>query len=193
MSKKTNKKVIKSSQNKQQNSTKKYLICMLGWRSMVTGILVAVLLYNVIQKNNGYKWITQSLLKGNWELIRKHPNATLTERYQAKLGFDYSFLNYINERTPDTAIILFPSSEHITEKGGNMQLSSNITNKLWVTHFVYPRRILYKTEQGTNPLYDSVTHVAICAACGYEDLNYEITQRSYYDILPKQKENINIK
>ncbi|MDR1416364.1 MAG: glycosyltransferase family 2 protein, partial [Prevotellaceae bacterium] len=112
-------------------------------------------------------------------------NATLDERYQMKLGFDYVFLNHIKQNTPEDAVILFPLKKCTTEKGGDSQLSGNINSKYWVTHFVYPRRILYKDEQETNSRYSDVTHVAIVAGHGYEDLNYPVMERYYFTVLPK--------
>ncbi|MDR2685048.1 MAG: hypothetical protein LBB53_06675 [Prevotellaceae bacterium] len=165
-----------------------WLFKALGWQNILAAIVVVFVLYTVADENDGYKWVKESLLKSNWEIVKKYPKAALNERLQMKLGFDYAFLNYIKEHTPDTAIILFPIREQILEKGGNMQLTSNIASKFWVTHFVYPRRILYMEEKAANPLYKNVTHVAICAMHGYEELEYEMPQRAWFDVLPKKSE-----
>jgi hypothetical protein len=164
---------------------------VLGWRSMLAAVAVAILVYNVVDKNSGYQWVTKNYLQGNWEHIRKYPNATLEERNQMKLGFSYVFLNYIVKHTPDTAIILFPLKKHITENANGTQLTSDVTAKNWATYFIYPRRIVYKDDKDTDPLYSKVTHVAICAAHGYEDLDYQVFQRAYFDVLPKKAKNEN--
>jgi hypothetical protein len=167
-------------------SKKQWLKDMLGFRSIFVAVIISVVLYQVVDKNNGYNWAWNSLLKGNWELIRKYPNTTLEERYQMKLGYDFAFLNYIKKNTPDTAIILFPKRELITEKVENTQLGSAIGNKMWVTHFIYPRRVIYKEEDTVNPLYKNVTHIAICAGHGYDELEYNVEQRTYFGVFPKK-------
>jgi hypothetical protein len=106
-----------------------------------------------------------------------------------KVGVDYTFLNYVKQNTPENAVILFPLPEHVTEKSGNMQLTDNILSKNWATYFVYPRRVIYKSEAETNPLYGDITHVAICAGHGYEDLEYAVRKRSAYAVLPRRVDN----
>ncbi|GHT11061.1 hypothetical protein AGMMS4956_03490 [Bacteroidia bacterium] len=165
---------------------KQWLLRAIGFKSLLLAVVVGLLLYGGIPKNSGYQWTFVNYLKGNWDFIQAHDTATLDEIYQMKCGFDYAYLNYIKQHTPDTAIILFPLKEYLTEKGGDMQLSGNVGSKMWVTHFVYPRRILYKDEAEINPLYKDVTHVAIVAARGYEDLDYFVQQRAYFDIQPKK-------
>ena len=163
-----------------------WLAGALGLRSILIAGAVGLIIYVSLTQNPGYTWAWQSYLKGNYDFICKYPNATLDERLQMKLGFDYSFLHYINQNTPEDAVILFPDTKHITEKAGNMQLSDNVVMKMWVTHFVYPRRILYANEAETNPLYKDVTHVAICAGHGYEKLEYSVENRPAFIVLPQK-------
>ncbi|MDR1407730.1 MAG: hypothetical protein LBJ23_06770 [Tannerella sp.] len=157
----------------------------LGLRSALVAALAALGIYVSITQNVGYQWTWSGYLKGNWDFIREHPHLTPEERLQAKLGFDYAFLNFVKQNTPDDAVILFPRQEHITEKVGNNQLTVNIASKMWVTHFVYPRRIVYRDEAETNPLYRDITHVAICAMHGYEDMDYEVNPQQPFAIFPR--------
>lgn len=158
----------------------------LGIRSMAVAMAGCFLLYTAISMEEGYQWVWNGLLKGNWTYIRQHRHASLEERNQMKMGFNYAYLNYIKKNTPDDAIILFPLKEHITEQSGNMKLGGEITAKNWVTHFVYPRKALYKDEEATNPLYGRVTHVAIIAGHGYEDLEYEVREKPAFAVFPKK-------
>jgi hypothetical protein len=169
--------------------TGRWLKKVSGFRSIVVALAGGLLLYWLITGNSGYWWVWEKLLKGNMETIWEHRTATLDERYQMKLGFDYVFWNFIKQNTPDTAVILFPLKELNTEKGGNAQLTDKTNSKYWVTHFVYPRRVLYKDEQDTNPRYNDVTHVAIVAGHGYDDLDYRVSERTYFTVLPKQVKN----
>ncbi|MDR2423941.1 MAG: hypothetical protein LBD59_04355 [Prevotellaceae bacterium] len=160
-----------------------------GVRSMAVGLAGAVLLYMGLSMNEGYKWVWTGLLKSNWKVIRTHKNATIEERYAMKVGFDYSYLNYIKKNTPEDAIILFPPHEHLSKTVDNQKLSNQIGSKKWVTHFLYPRRVLYQTEKDKNPLYNQVTHVAITAGYGYEYLEYTVNEQPPFAVFPKRKTN----
>jgi hypothetical protein len=159
----------------------------LGIRSIAVTIVVGLLLYNGISMSAGYQWVWERLLKGNWNIIKVHRKANLEERNQMKLGFDYTYLSHIKKHTPEDAIILFPLKTHITEKNGDQKLSNNITSKNWVTHFVYPRTVLYKDEKDTNPLYSKITHIAIIAGHGYEDVEYEVQQKHAFTVISKKR------
>ncbi|MDR2814678.1 MAG: hypothetical protein LBB79_08525 [Prevotellaceae bacterium] len=162
-----------------------------GFKSMALAVVGGLLFYGAAHDNSGYQWVWTNLLKGNWDFIQKHRKATLDERYQMKLGFDYVFCSYVRDNTPEDAVILFPLKKYNTEKGGDYQLTRAINVKNWVTHFVYPRKALYKDEQETNPRYHDVTHVAIIAGHGYEDLDYPVRERSYFTVLPKKAQTVN--
>ena len=166
-----------------------WLIYALNFRGLLVAGLIAFGIYTGVTQNSGYRWIWQGYLKGNWNFIRQHSGASQEERLQMKLGFDYTFLNFIKKNTPDDAIILFPKDEYITEKSGNMQLTPNILSKMWATHFVYPRSVVYRSEAETNPLYNEVTHIAICAGHGYEDLDYAMEERAAFAVFPKHSIN----
>jgi hypothetical protein len=180
---------VVSDNEKQTPVFKNWLSKAFGIRSIVVTIVVGLLLYKGISMDKGYQWVWESLLKGNWEHIQVHRKASIEERNQMKLGFDYAYLNYIKKNTPEDAIIMFPLRTHITEQSGKQKLSSSINSKSWVTHFLYPRTALYKDEKDTNPLYDKVTHIAIVAGHGYEDLDYEVKEKDAFTVLPKKRFN----
>ncbi len=179
---------MKATSNKKSKplTVKKWIACVFGWRSLLVSFLFIGIVYKVIDTNNGYNWVWNNLLKGNWTLMKKYPNLTLEQRYEMKTGFNYSFLNYIKKHTPDTAVILFPEKQYITETCGKMQLGKEITNKMWITHFIYPRVPLFKGTSDT-VYFSSVTHIAICAAHGYENLHYPVYQRACFNVLPIDK------
>jgi hypothetical protein len=181
--------IRKTIPRKPQNPLRQWFWHAFGFKSIGLALLSGLLVYAAMRKNSGYTWVWTNYLKGNWEFIKAHDTATIEQINEMKIGFNYVFLNYVKKHTPDTAVILFPLRSQITEKGGNMQLGIDVSVKMWATHFVYPRRILYKDEYGENPLYDSVTHVAIAAAHGYDDLDYFVQKRAYFDVLPKKINN----
>jgi hypothetical protein len=173
-------------QAKKQLTKRKWLSRVLGFRSVLITSILCLIVYNCVTKIDSYNWVWNGLLKSNYELTKKYPNMTLDERLSMKLGLDYSYLKMIRENTPDTAVILFQEKQYITEKVGTQALGS-IVNKMWVTHFLYPRTILYKEEKETNPYYNKITHIAITAGHGYDDLDYSVSERQYFTILPKYK------
>lgn len=158
-----------------------------GVRSLMVALAGGLLLYWTITGNKGYWWVWEKLLRDNWVLIHQHRTATLDERYQMKLGFDYVFWDFLKQHTPNSAVILFPLKAHNTEKVGNQQLTDKSNSKYWITHFVYPRRVLYKDEQDTNSRYNDVTHVAIVAGHGYDDLEYRVSDPPAFTVLPKSQ------
>lgn len=187
------KQAITNANKSQKPPMTKWLGNVFGPKSIGLAILGAILLNFCISENQGYNWAWNVLMKENWKSVRKYPNATIDERNQMKLGFNYVFLNHIVQNTPEDAIILFPYKDQIQDKGGEYQLSHDIAVKPYVTHFIYPRKAVYKDEAATNPYYKKVTHVAIIAGHGYEDLDYDVYQRTYFTIMPKKANDTTLK
>ncbi len=169
------------------NHTGAWLRKAAGPKSLLLLLAGGLLLYAAVAGNEGYNWAWNSLLKGNWELTRKHAGASLDERLQMKLGFNYAYLNFVKQNTPEEAVILFPLKDNMFDKAGNMQLDGWANRKYWIARFLYPRRPLFKDEAESNPLYKAVTHVAIVAGHGYEDLDYEVKGKMPFTVLPKQQ------
>ncbi|MDR3246282.1 MAG: hypothetical protein LBT50_07600 [Prevotellaceae bacterium] len=167
----------------------RWLIRFFSPRSILVAIILAFGVYEGITEVKCYKWVWENYLKENLEFTHKYAKKTTKERLNMKLGFDHSFLSFINEHTPENAVILFTLQEHIIEKSGDAKLTEKIGMKMWVTHFIYPRRAVYKSEAESNPVYKDVTHVAICAGHGYEDLDYNISQKQPFTVLPKKPNN----
>lgn len=150
----------------------------------VIALLLTFLLVSFCYKNNpGYNWVYKGLLKGNFEVIQKYKNLTVDQRTEMKLGYDYAYLRYVRKLTPDSAVILMPGRDAITLKGGQSEITQNLFGKLWVTRFLYPRKIVYDFETG-NKLYDRITHVAIINYWGYDKLSYQVDREVKDAVLP---------
>lgn len=147
----------------------RWLACVFGGRSLLLSLLFVGAVCMAIKNNDGYHWVWNGLLKGNWELIRKYPDLSLEQRSEMKMGANYVFLNYIKNNTPDTAIILFPEKQVLTKKFAGFQLGPDVTTKMWVTHFIYPRIPLYRgSEDTTCAVYKSATHRVVLGENGYK-------------------------
>ncbi|MDR0507615.1 MAG: hypothetical protein LBH32_12500 [Dysgonamonadaceae bacterium] len=155
-------------------NTRSILLCL-------GGLLIIFICY---KQNRSYNWVW-SMLNSNWETIMKNPKATKDQRYEMKIGFLYSYCNYVKQNTPEDAIILFPDPEKIQEmeKKYNYHIDKRLTNKMELTYFVYPRKVLMNCEKETSPLYGKQTHVAIINGYGYENVNYPVDPKPDFNLL----------
>ncbi|MDR0437667.1 MAG: hypothetical protein LBH22_05125 [Bacteroidales bacterium] len=144
-------------------------------------LIALVGLFLLIQIKNsadGYRWVYDSLLKGNMEVIKKHPNLSVDERYQLKIGFPIAFLNHIKQHTPDSAIILIPKHTVFSEtpKDPNQSLRGMADwsySKYAYFRYLQPRKVVFEWETDS-PYFEKVTHVAIINGWGYDYLSYPV-------------------
>jgi len=152
---------------------------------IISAVIVLILYYNI----QGYRWIWDSLVMGNLKIIRENPHLSIEKKWEIKCGFDFSYLNYVKSKTPDNAIILMPAYSEIYPKGEksdfNTRDSGGIKNKAWATYFLYPRKLVYVEEKGSNPFYEKADYVAIVNFRGYDKLNYSVENMEKYQILSR--------
>lgn len=140
----------------------------------------------LIDKNQGYNWMYNSLLKGNMEVIKRHPNPTINERLRMKMRNGFVFFEHIQANVPTNAIILFPdASEDIFKKKDAFKFHHP---KLALIRFVYPR-IIVKSTETDNYYYDKYTHVAIIDNWGYDKLPYTLENKPRHAVLPVTPKN----
>jgi len=158
---------------------------------LVNNILVAVLLILLIFKlkdaNPGYKWVHESLIGSNLEFIKKNKDLGFPQRQEAKLGFNVSYLNYLNANTPDETIILMPPDTVILPRSGKSDFDKYMKNRIWVSYFIYPRKVVYEREKETSALYDAATHIAIINGWGYHKLPFRVNNKVKHAVIPLNK------
>lgn len=158
------------------------------WIGNVVMLLIAItLVYLMYQSVDGYYGLWNNLIKKNLEIIKQYPDLSLEKKWEIKCGFDYVYLNYIKQHTPENACILMPPDSAIYPKGEKSPFQNaaySIKNKAWSTYFLYPRRLVYEAEKEKNPFYDKVDYVAIVNFWGYDKLEYEVAQKIKLNILP---------
>ncbi|MDR1259033.1 MAG: hypothetical protein LBK65_07140 [Tannerellaceae bacterium] len=142
-------------------------------KNVCAAAVAGFLLFECVDVQGGYNWVYNMMLKGNMELIKANPDATIEQRNEFKLGTDYSYLLYVKNSTPEDAVILYPSHEDFFPPGVESPFKQNISNKIWALRFLYPRKLVLPSEMGTNRYTNDITHVAIVNGRGYERLNYE--------------------
>jgi hypothetical protein len=152
-----------------------------------------------------YNWVYNDLLKSGYkycEIVQQEidkRSQTVTDpilrkkiaydlKYEAKVGVEYDFLKFIRENTPDNAIILFPPNDIITKKTNYLTLKSDLDTKTWVSHFLYPRTVVYEREKSKNPFYAKAQYIVLLHGWGYDHLDYKPAQYNAVDILPLHKQ-----
>lgn len=148
----------------------------------------AVILFVLFNYIPGYKWALNNLVIGNIKVMVKNPRLSVEQKWAIKCGFDYRYLNYIKQNTPENAVILMPSESEVHPKGQKSDFNTSslsITNKAVATYFLYPRKLVYKKGEENNPYSDKVDFVAIVNHFGYDELNYNVKKKVKYAILPK--------
>ncbi|MDD6209404.1 MAG: hypothetical protein PUB21_02230 [Bacteroidales bacterium] len=160
---------------------------LFSWRSLLLGIIGLFLLKIAVTTDRGYDFVYNRLLLTNWRYINKNKQFSLDERLFAKLGFSYAIMAQIKENTPDSAVILFPKKEYILEKG-SQEIRPEVAHKVWVTSFLYPRKIVYEDERGKNPFFDKADFVVIMNGKGYNLIEYEWPEKGEYALLPVKEE-----
>lgn len=151
-------------------------------RNILSGAAAAFLVAILYKSVDSYSWIYDSVIKENLKTIREYGGLTLDQKYEAKLGFDYSFLYTVRENTPENAVILWPPEDAIKTAKVNQQGNDGKVQSVkaftfmhslpWSTYFLYPRRIVSEDEAGKIPLYDSATHVAVVNYWGYDKIRF---------------------
>jgi len=154
-------------------------------QNMLLCFALIALVYQVTAKGQIYNWFYESLLKANLNYITgKKGELTLDQKYELKLGYDYKYLNFVKERTPEDAVILMPLQRYFLQEGSKAKFRHHMGDKGYTSFFLYPRQVVYEKEKGKNPLYEKVTHVAIVNKCCYDKLNYPVRDQPEFTVLP---------
>jgi len=140
------------------------------------------------QENSGYKWLSEEFVARNLEMIQKYPNLSEKEKGEMKLGFDFTYIDYVKTNTPENAIILFPPPSITLKDSTPDQPKFRITGggiytRLWDQYYLYPRKVVFASDS-TNPLLSKITHVAVVNYWGYDKLKYNVAQKSRLGVYP---------
>ncbi|MDR1344002.1 MAG: hypothetical protein LBJ39_01490 [Tannerellaceae bacterium] len=151
-------------------------------KNICAAVIAGFILSKCIDLQEGYNWVCNSMLKGNMELIKANRGATLEQRTEFKLGFDYQYLLFIRNATPEDAVILYPSAQDFFPEGIESRFKQDVSNRIWALRFLYPRRLVLAREM--ERYAGRITHVAIVNGRGYERLGYEAEEMVEFGIFP---------
>lgn len=156
-------------------------------KNIFAGLIIYVLVFQCIQKQPGYNWAYNSLMKGNYKVIRENRKLTPDQRLEAKIGINYAYWKFLKENTPEDAVILYPTTQIFFPKDQKSHFTGEPANKTMAARFLHPRILVYPTETETSRFGKQITHVAIVNGWGYDYLEYEVSNRSEIAVLPLKK------
>ena len=166
-----------------EKTQRTHLKALFGWRSVIIGLIGIFVLKIAVSTDPGYNFVCHRLLFSNWEFIQEHKNLSYDQKLISKLGFSYVYVDHLKKNTPESAVILFPKKEYIRQKG-SQEIRDEITNKVWLASFLYPRKTVFEDERETNPLFKQANYAAIINTQGYNLLEYDVEQKIEYALLP---------
>lgn len=146
---------------------------------------VICLLYFLYETVSGYNYFVKRQVIKESRLILENFNLTLDQKYQVKLKKDYKFIKYVQQNTPDSAVILMPPPDVFKKTIFNQKGAWGVKSKIWSTYFLYPRILIQENERNIYPeLYNRITHVMVINQWGLDKLDYRINRRMNYAVLP---------
>ena len=108
---------VKSLKSNNQHTPKPYnVITRYVIRNVLVFGLFILIIYLLYFLNPGYKWLVNGPILQNWRIVWSYPHLELDKKYEAKLGFDYEYINLIKQNTPENAVLLMPGKEIFEKK-----------------------------------------------------------------------------
>lgn len=153
------------------------------FRNIIIGLIIFLAVKSLYNNNQGYKWVYENLLITNLKMIKEHPEYTLKNKYEARLGSYAKYVNHIVENTPDSAIILMPPDSIIDSIDKKLNMNW-LGSKRHTSYFLYPRKPIYFQNSFDSVYMDKITHVAIVNGYGYEHLKYGVKNKTKYTVAP---------
>ena len=103
------------------------------------GIVLSLLVLKACFQQPGYSFV-KKMLSSNYEVIKKHKNLNVEERYAIKLGIGYSAFKYVRENTPDSAVILLPRREDFMPENQKSRFGGEVYKIMWASRFLIPEK-----------------------------------------------------
>jgi len=152
-------------------------------RNVFVGIIFFILFKGIYENTKSYQWVYEKLFAYNLKIIQEHPDYTMNQKHQVKLGYYAKYLNFISEKTPDSAIILMPPDSIINAIDKKLKMDW-LKSGRHTSYFIYPRKPVYLREAKDSVFLDKITHVAIVDGYGYEHLPYRVRKKGRFSVLP---------
>lgn len=150
-------------------------------RNVASLAVAGLLVITIFSIQPAYHWVYNGLLRDNMKLIRKYPKLTFDQKMWLKLGASYKYFMFLKQKTPDTAVILYPSQKAFQKKGSPFK--HEIYNKTYATRFLYPRKLVLESELKNSKYADEITHIAIVNREGADRLPFPLDSTVQHTVL----------
>lgn len=161
------------------------------FKNFILAVFIGFFFLVLFNANEGYTFIIRDLIGENLKFINKNPNITEAQKLESKFGADGYVINQIKRATPEDAVLLFPPYEVIINDTSQLQFKRDqggIKVRNWLVYYLYPRKIQYLSLNQTQPTANQkITHVVCINNWGYDLLNYEVSERQIFEVLPISK------
>jgi hypothetical protein len=158
------------------------------FKNIVVGMVVYFMIQYLINNDTPYKWTYNTLIKGNYETIKKYKYLSLDQKWEGKLGYNFTYWKYIRDNTPEDAVILYPTNDVFFADGKKSKFDKEPASKIQALRFLYPRKLVHHNEMETNRYGKQITHVAIVNGWGYEYLEYAVSNKVENTVLPIKRQ-----
>jgi hypothetical protein len=154
------------------------------FKNIIIGLCVYFAIHYIIDKHKSYNWSYNTLMKDNYNTIKKYKALSLDRKWEIKLGYTFTYWKYLRDNTPENAVILYPPHDAFFPKEKKTQFTGEPANKIAASRFLYPRKLVSHNEIETNRYGKQLTHVAIVNGWGYEYSGYPVNNKVDNTVLP---------
>lgn len=143
----------------------------------------AFLVWKCYKAIPSYQWVHKMLLQENYEFASANKHLNPDQRREAKLGFNFRYLYFVKQNTPENAVIWMPARSAYFPEGVDSHFTADIVSKLYRLRVLYPRKIVDAGDTG-NIYAGQITHVAIVNGFGYEHLDNMPEEQPLFTVIP---------
>lgn len=149
-------------------------------------LLVSAFLFGGVYSQSAYNWAIDHLVVNSLKTTYEQQDLTIHQRYEAKIGFNYRYLQYIKDNTPEDAIILWPKPADFLKDGAIKPFHDHyIKESVYAAYFLHPRKVI-NIQDTSNIYYSTANYIAIVHGKGYERLTYPVSTDQQFTVAPLQ-------
>ncbi len=159
-------------------------------KNLLMAAVISAFIFTVFRENTGYNWVWESLIGENLKFANRSSHLTEAQKFQSKFGIDAAALDYIEQHTPENAIILMPPGAILMADSASFQFKKDLGGikvRNWALDMLYPRKLVYFDEKDKNMFYSKISHIVVMDGWGFEFLNYIPDTRNNFDVLAIRK------
>ena len=158
--------------------------------NIIYGMVSVLVIYLLYKNVEGYKFLKDVIIEKNKERAEYFKDATLDQYAMYKLGWDYEAVLRIKRKVDANSVILMPSQREVIElrnkRKNKLRLSKGdgIHSNIWLSYYLYPTEVIYDSTDYFYKNKDRITSVVCIDGVGYDNVNYEVSKKKVFDVLP---------